>query len=357
MTQLSLSDLTHRYERHEPVVLSDVSLDVAAREMVAVVGPSGTGKSTLLRIAAGLVSPQAGAVAIDGKDVTRTPTERRDVTVMFQRPHLFEHLDVTGNVAFGPRALGASRSEARERAHRYLRLVQLEELAGRGVRGLSGGQQQRVALARALACERGVLLLDEPFSSLDPALRTQMHHLLATVRAELSPTVLMVTHDIDEASLADRVAVLDDARLQQVAPAPELYARPATLAVARLLGGFHEVDGEVADGVHLSAFGRVRVDASCGAGGPATLLLRREQLRLVPEEELGAHSGDHDGFEQRGAVIATRLTGPRQTATIASDGSRIDVELKPGRTSALGDRVAVRLAPGVRPWALAASEA
>ena len=352
MSRLELQGISHRYGRSEPTVLDEVDLAVADGGMVSVVGPSGTGKSTLLRIAAGLVAPAAGAIAIDGRDVTRLPTERRDLTVMFQRPHLFEHLDVAGNVAFGPRALGVSRADARERATRYLELVRLEELTGRSVRGLSGGQAQRVALARALACERGVLLLDEPFSSLDPALRSQMHRLLATVRAELSPTVLMVTHDIDEASLADRVAVLAGGRLQQVAPAPELYQRPASLVVAGLLGGFSEVAGEVADGVHVSPHGRVRLDQACGVRGPATLLLRREQLRLVPEDEVGAHSGDHDGFSRRGLVTSTRLTGPRQTVSVESDGQQIDVELKPGRTAEAGARVVVRLAPGVRPWAV-----
>ena len=359
MSTLTLSGLRHGYDG-EPAVLDGIDLEIHDGEMVAVVGPSGTGKSTLLRCAAGLLAPQAGAVSIDGTDVTRMPTERRDLTVMFQRPHLFDHLDVAGNVAFGPRRQGASRREARQRAERYLGLVELAEQTSRRPGALSGGQQQRVALARALACERGVLLLDEPFSSLDPRLRSQMHGLLAQVRVELSPTILMVTHDLDEASLADRVAVLAHGRLEQVAPAPDLYARPASRAVASLVGGFHEVAGRVEGGAHVSAYGRVRLDPACSlAEGEATLLLRRESLRLVPASELGAHSGDHDAYVRRGQVAGVRLSGPRQIVTVGCpvDGGaseRVEVELKPDRSAAFGDEVAVRLAPGARGWAVSA---
>ncbi|QWC84660.1 ABC transporter ATP-binding protein [Nocardioidaceae bacterium] len=354
MSGLALRGVTHRYSRAGDVVLADVDLEVTDREMVAVLGPSGTGKSTLLRVAAGLVAPVSGTVRLGGEDVTARPTERRDLTVMFQRPHLFDHLDVRDNVAFGPRTQGLSRREARTRAQRYLALVQLGDAARRRPAELSGGQQQRVALARALACERGVLLLDEPFSSLDPVLRGQMHDLLATVRAELSPTVLMVTHDLDEASLADRVAVLESGRLQQVAPAADLYARPATLAVARLVGGAHEVPGEVVDGVHHSAYGKVRLAPDCEVRGPAVALLRREQLRIVPAADLGADSGESAPFRRRGVVERTRLAGPRVTAVVrCEDGpDRVDVELKPGRTVERGEDVVVQPAAGVRPWAI-----
>ncbi len=145
---------------------------------------------------------------------------------MFQSPLLFDHLDVAGNVAFAPRLAGASRREARRCAQRYLRLVHLQGLDRRTVESLSGGQQQRVALARALAAERGALLLDEPFSSLDRELRTAMHDLLNEVRAALTPTILLVTHDLDEAALAESTVVLIDGTVHQQAPWPSSTAGP-----------------------------------------------------------------------------------------------------------------------------------
>lgn len=187
MSNLELRTVTHRYAGTDRDALSQVSVTVPEGHMVSVVGPSASGKTTLLRVAAGLQRPGSGRVRMDDTDVTGLPTERRDLTVMFQQPHLFEHLDAAGNVGFAPRISGSSRREARRCAERYLRLVQLDGYGGRSVSALSGGQQQRVALARALAAERGVMLLDEPFSSLDRELRTSMHDLLGEVRAALSP--------------------------------------------------------------------------------------------------------------------------------------------------------------------------
>ena len=194
--------------------------------MLAVLGPSGSGKTTLLRVAAGLEQPESGDVLLDGTSVLGVPPERRDLTVMFQKPHLFPHLSVLDNVAFADRLRGRSRSQSRAAAQRYLDLVHLGDLARRRPRQLSGGQEQRVALARALAANRRVMLLDEPFSALDTDLRTSMHQLLGEVRAALDPTIVMVTHDLDEAGLADRVAVLVEGRIEQFDTIPALYSGP-----------------------------------------------------------------------------------------------------------------------------------
>ncbi len=349
MSTLEIRDVRHRYPGAGEDALEGVSVTVADGEMVSVVGPSGSGKSTLLRVAAGLERAAAGQVLVDGHDVGDQPTERRDLTVMFQSPLLFDHLDVAGNVGFAPRLAGVSRREARRCARRYLRLVHLEGFDSRDVSSLSGGQQQRVALARALAAERGALLLDEPFSSLDRELRASMHDLLAEVRAALAPTILLVTHDLDEAALAESTVVLIDGSVHQQAPMTELYRRPASVPVARLLGGFTEVPGTVRDGVHHSAWGRVPVTGGDRREREAVLLLRREELRLDHGQVTGTGAGIN------ATVVGRRPSGTRVIVWLeGEDGSRVDVELPAGEDVRPGSRVRVGLPESVEPqWAVA----
>ncbi len=365
MSDLDLRGLRHRYPGASTPALRDAWVHVADGRMVSVVGPSGSGKSTLLRIAAGLERAAEGEVRVDGRDVTALPPERRDVTVMFQQPLLFDHLDVAGNVAFAPRLAGVRRREARRRAHDYLRLVHLEDLDRRAVGALSGGQQQRVALARALAAERGVLLLDEPFSSLDRELRSAMHDLLDEVRAVLDPTILMITHDLDEAALAESTVVLIDGAVHQQAPMVELYRSPATLPTARLLGGFTEVPGVVHDGVHHSRWGRAVLPADCPATGDAVLLLRREELRIQEPgaPEPGASAGGHGtgtgtGTGTGAVVVRRRRAGARDVVTLEDEQGRgVEVETTGDVGASPGSRVRVALAPGARCWAVAAAGA
>ncbi len=376
MSALRLHGVSHHYREGAPATLAEIDLAVREGEMLSIVGPSGSGKSTLLRVASGLSAPSSGRVLLDGVDVTDQPVERRGLTAMFQQPHLFTHLSVLDNVAFGPRLRGASRGEAREIARRYLSLVHLGDLAGRRTRQLSGGQQQRVALARALATERRVLLLDEPFSALDAGLRRSMHDLLLEVRAALSPTILMVTHDLDEAALADRAAVLAQGRVLQVGPVPSLYRRPASVVVARLLGGCNELPGRVEGGRHVSAWGVVDLPDDCEVRGPATLLLRREQLEVAPagagpvEPPHGPNGPDEGGLAGAGrAVRVTSVTsaGPRQVAVVerrvstgagaVSAADRLQVELPLGRSVVPGQDVTLRLAAGHPVWAVPGPDA
>lgn len=360
MSALELRSIGHRFPGADHPTLSGIDLEVADGSMLAVLGPSGSGKTTLLRVTAGLDAPETGEVLLDGRPVTHLPPEDRGLTVMFQQPHLFQHLDVVGNVAFGPRLRGCSRRAARDAAERYLELVHLSGLGSRRPRQLSGGQQQRVALARALATERTTLLLDEPFSSLDPELRQSMHGLLGEVRAALAPTVVMVTHDLDEASLADRVAVLAAGRLEQVAPAEDLYARPASLLVARLVGGFNEIPGTVVDGEHHSTWGRLPLPHDCTVAGPATLLVRREQLTLTCDPSAGVGGREEAGVP--GRVLSTSMAGPRQVVQVepahrpAGVGDRVEVELPVGQRARIGDHVRVHVGAGGRLWAVSSPD-
>lgn len=345
---LRLSSITHRHPGAEQPTLADVDIEAHDGELVAVLGPSGSGKTTLLRVAAGLERPESGDVQLDGTSVLGVPPERRDLTVMFQKPHLFPHLNVLDNVAFADRLRGRSRSQSRVAARRYLDLVHLGELAERRPRQLSGGQEQRVALARALAAGRRVMLLDEPFSALDTSLRKSMHQLLGEVRAALDPTIVMVTHDLDEAGLADRVAVLVEGRIEQFDTIQALYTAPRTLAVARLVGGFNELPGNVRAGAHHSSLGSFALPGDVEVEGPAILLVRRERLVLADADARSTVTG---------RVVQVRQSGPNQVAVVQLDrhtggNLRVDVEARLGTIPRPGDRVGVLLPEPEGLWAI-----
>ena len=348
---LNLSSITHRHPGAEQPTLRDVDLEVQDGQMLAVLGPSGSGKTTLLRVAAGLERPESGDVLLDGASILELPPERRDLTVMFQKPHLFPHLSVLDNVAFADRLRGQSRSQSRVAAQRYLDLVQLGDLGRRRPRQLSGGQEQRVALARALAANRRVMLLDEPFSALDTTLRMSMHQLLGEVRAALDPTIVIVTHDLDEAGLAERVAVLVEGRVEQCDAIQTLYTAPKTLAVARLVGGFNELPGVVESGVHHSSLGTGVLPGAVDVRGRAVLLVRKERLALVdPETTPGIPTG---------RVVEVRQSGPHQDVIVELEGrhaearARVAVEVRLGTILRPGDRSGVLLPGPEGLWAVA----
>ena len=235
MATLEVAGLTRRFG--DRTVLDAVDLRVGSGGSVAIVGPSGVGKSTLLRCIAGLDDPDAGTIAIDDRSVLGVPAHRRGIGYLFQDQALFPHLDVAGNVAFGLRMHKVPRAQRPERVARVLRLVGLPDAGGRDVATLSGGEAQRVALARALAPEPGVLLLDEPFTGLDRTRRDSLVVELRDLLDELGVTVVAVTHDPDEArGIAHDIAVILDGGVAQTGPAAEVLASPASPAVASLLG-------------------------------------------------------------------------------------------------------------------------
>ncbi|MGY1712625.1 ABC transporter ATP-binding protein [Geodermatophilus sp. SYSU D00758] len=335
--ELRLAGLTRVHGRGRPPALDGLDLAVPAGSCVAVLGPSGSGKSTVLRLTAGLDQPTRGSVHLDGRDLAGVPPERRGMAMVFQRPLLFPHLSVRDNVAYADRVRGVPRRRARGRAGEFLDLVGLAGLGDRAPRELSGGQEQRVALARALAAEPRVLLLDEPFSALDTPLREEMHELLADLRARLAPTVLLVTHDPAEAAaLADTVAVLEAGRLQQHGPVAELHARPASLAVSRLLGGRTEVPGVVRGGVHSSPLGPLALPGAV-ADGPGVLVVRPEAVGLA--------GGDAD---VTGTVVRVRYRGLRPLVTVDAGGVAVHAELAPGDDVAVGAVVGLRLPVAAR---------
>ena len=280
---LELSGITVRYGAVEAV--AGVDLSVGDGEVVALLGPSGCGKSTLLRAVAGLEAPSVGTVAWDGVDLAGTPVHRRGFGLVFQDGQLFPHRDVAGNVAFGLRMRGVEREARRKRVDELLELVGLAGYRGRRVTELSGGEQQRVALARALAPRPRLLLLDEPLSALDRALRESLAVDLARLLREAGATALVVTHDHDEAfTLADRVAVMRAGRIRQVGPPAQVWRSPVDVAVARFLGCGKVLPAGVAERL---------------VGVPARVGLRSTALRVTPDGPLEAevlervHRRDH----------------------------------------------------------------
>ncbi len=300
------------------ITVGPITLDIARGEIVALLGPSGSGKTTMLRLLAGFETPDAGGgrILIEGEDVTTTPPARRRFGMVFQHYALFPHLDVGENVAFGLRG----DPDAARKTSEALRLVDLAGFERRKVQELSGGQQQRVALARALAPEPRVLLLDEPLSNLDPALRERTRRELRQLIKRVGITTVFVTHEQEEAfDLGDRVAVLSAGRLEQAGPPDDLYERPATLFVATFVG-------------RANVFRGAAARALTGGGADvhdSPVVVRPERLRF-------ADAG------LAGAVRERRYTGAAAFYIVESDGGeRFEVLAEPDAAQ-VGDRVYVQ---------------
>ncbi|MFE9743446.1 ABC transporter ATP-binding protein [Saccharothrix saharensis] len=316
---LRLAGLTVHYG---PVAaVSDVDLSIADGEVVALLGPSGCGKSTLLRTVAGLERPAAGTVSWDGADLAGTPVHRRGFGLVFQDGQLFPHRDVAGNVAFGLRMRRVDRPTRDRRVAELLELVGLSGYADRRVTELSGGEQQRVALARALAPHPRLLLLDEPLSALDRALREQLALDLARLLRETGATALVVTHDHDEAfTLADRVAVMRSGRVVQVGEPSRVWRHPADVDTARFLGCGRILAPDAADrlvGVHARVGLRataLRVDPAGPIGAVVLARVhRRDHVRLLVRL-------DGDDFEAVAPVAGPPSPGDHVTLAVDHDG-------------------------------------
>jgi len=283
------------------VALEDVDLTVASGGLTALLGPSGGGKSTLLRIIAGLEKPDSGTVQIDGEDATRLAPRHRDVGFVFQHYAAFTHLSVYRNVAFGLEIRKRPKDEIRSRVHELLELVHLEKFADRLPAELSGGQRQRMALARALAVEPKVLLLDEPFGALDAKVRKELRDWLRRLHDEVHVTTVFVTHDQEEAlEVSDEIVVINDGRVEQVGTPDDLYDKPANPFVMSFLGPVttlsdrlvrpHDIevfnapaaDGVAAKVVRLQRVGfEVRAEMETGAVDSTTVQLTRGQSEAL----------------------------------------------------------------------------
>jgi ABC-type Fe3+/spermidine/putrescine transport system ATPase subunit len=267
---LELEGISKRFG--STVTADDLSLRVGRGEFFTFLGPSGSGKSTILRIVAGLESPDSGRLRIDGRDVSAVPPWQRHLGMMFQQYAIFPHMTVAENVGYGLKVRGLATAERQRRVERMLELVGLAGMGAKNATLLSGGEQQRVALARALAPEPRMLLLDEPLSALDERIRRSMQLELKRVHAETGTTFLYVTHDQEEAlTMSDRIAVFNRGRCVQCDTPEALYQRPATTFVARFFRGCNvlSLEGEtVQDGTTAARHVAVRAEnVRIGANG------------------------------------------------------------------------------------------
>ncbi|WP_413232788.1 ABC transporter ATP-binding protein [Mycolicibacterium sp. 050158] len=272
--------------------VTGIDLDIPAGQFYSLLGASGCGKTTTLRMIAGFEKPDSGRIELDGRDVVDDPPHRRPVNTVFQTYALFPFMTVAENVAFGLKYQKATRAEARRRVDEALDLVQMGRFAKRRPAQLSGGQQQRVALARALVLRPRVLLLDEPLGALDAKLRRQLQLELRSVQREVGITFVYVTHDQEEAlTMSDQIAVLSDGRVEQVGPPQEIYSSPATTFVAGFLGAANIFDAEVLETSESSALcsavaTQLRAVADHAVPkGPAAIVIRPERITLQDREE------------------------------------------------------------------------
>lgn len=316
--------------------LTDVELRIAPGEVITIVGPSGCGKSTLLRIVAGLLHPTEGEILIDEQDVVREAPERRQIGWMPQSYALFEHLDVSQNIAFGLRMRGVPKPEQQKRVAEMLELCQIVELADRPVTALSGGQRQRVAIARALAVRPRVLLLDEPLAALDPQLRIELRAGLEKLLHDSGVTTLFVTHDQEEAlALADKVAVLKRGELQQYGTPETVWGRPANRFVAEFFGHSVVLPTKRVSSDTLEVLPGI----SFSYPGQSEPVVALRAADLTPVDDSGGHQV---------SVKATEYTGQGYKTTGVSELGH-DIRFMSQRRLDIGERVAIRLRDGQVP--------
>ncbi len=321
---LALKGITRRFGDH--VAVNDISFEVPSGELLALIGASGSGKTTTLRIAAGYETPDSGSVTFDGRDITSLPPQKRGFGMVFQHYALFPHMTVEQNVAFGLEARGVAKQARLNKARAALDAVGLQNAGPRPIQSLSGGEQQRVALARALVIEPKVLLMDEPLSNLDPTLRQSTRDELRSMLHRVGVPALFVTHDQEDAfAVADRIALIRRGILLQIGTPEDLYDRPASLAVASFIGRATILPAEdLGDRVGVTIAGERREFAATKPNGHAGKLASPHVV-LRPDALEIAQEGDNTAW--RGEVINRRFTGGSAVYRVkVAEGTVLEVE-------------------------------
>lgn len=289
---IRLDHITKSYG--DKVVLDDINLDIKRGEFVTLLGPSGCGKTTTLRLIAGFLTPDQGAVMMDGKDISVVPPYRRPLNTVFQRYALFPHLDVYDNIAFGLKLNKVPSDEIDKRVRKVLKLVSMTDYEDRDVDSLSGGQQQRVAIARALVNQPKVLLLDEPLAALDLKMRKDMQIELKEMHKKLGITFIYVTHDQEEAlTLSDTIVVMNEGKIQQIGSPIDIYNEPQNSFVADFIGESNILNGTMIEDRKVSFIGHefACVDEGFGENAPVDVVIRPEDIYIMNQLEGSQFSG------------------------------------------------------------------
>jgi len=353
-TAIALTGVSKRFGSH--LAVNDVSLEIAEGEFFSMLGPSGCGKTTTLRMIAGFETPDAGAVILEGADMTRVSANKRPVNMVFQQYAMFPHMSIYDNVAFGLKVKGVPRGEHRERVTELLRVVDLEGYEKRKPRQLSGGQQQRVALARALVNRPAALLLDEPLGALDVKLRKHMQLELKRIQHELGTTFVYVTHDQEEAlAMSDRIAVMNRGEVEQLGNPREIYDHPTTAFVADFIGSLNALDltiDELVGGYAISRVGEgervvAAVDGAHSVGETVRVAVRPEHVRIGAVSEDGSRLegtiaqlvflGMYTQFHvdtRAGRVVSHRLADEQHTAKLET-GAHVTLSWSPDQATVL----------------------
>jgi len=318
--------------------LEPVNLDIARGETVVLLGPSGCGKTTMLRIIAGLEQPDPGGrVLFNDADVTRVPIEQRNVGMVFQSYALFPNMSVADNIGYGLKIRSIGKAEREARVAELVELTGIEGLERRRIDQLSGGQRQRVALARAVAVRPSVLLLDEPLTALDAALRERLRGELDRLLRTLGITTIYVTHDQAEAMvLGDRIVVMSKGAIAQIGRPRDIYFAPASRFVAEFIGAANIVEGDYAGG-RLKLAGGTLPLANGAAAGPVSAMIRPESIRIIAAEGAGLS----------GRVDSVSFVGDRQRLMVSgAAATAILVDVPNSLTVNAGDRVGLAVEPG-----------
>ena len=337
MSFLTIKGITKTYKGAAYPCIDNLDLEVEEGEIVVMLGPSGCGKTTLLKLIAGLEEQDSGTILIDGESVDGMLTEKRPISMVFQKPFLFKNMDVFGNISFAPKVTGrfAGKEEMISETQKYIDMVKLTGFEHRPATQLSGGQEQRVSLARALIVKPKLLLLDEPLSALDAGLRVEMRTAVRKICKDLGQTVIFVTHDQEEAvAVGDRIALMNNGHIEQFSSPKEFYSRPKSATVARFFGWKNIVpcnyDG---NGNIDSVIGKFTIDGYSSGPGEKMLVIRPEAFF------------ENDDGAIEGKITEASFMGVRMDYVIDSNGHILNVSLDTNTLRHTGENIRLGVNP------------
>ena len=330
MSKITVKNLEKSFGKGK--VLENIDFEVDDGKVVSLLGPSGCGKTTTLKVIAGLLQPDEGAIFIGDQNITKLPSEKRGTVIVFQDHLLFPHLNVEQNIGFGLKMAKHPKKEIKEKVEEMLDLVKLKGTNRKYPHELSGGQQQRIALARALAVSPKVLLLDEPFSNLDPKLRQEIRELTFEIQRNLGMTTILVTHDKEEALMSsDKIAFMQDGKIKQFGTPEELYQRPNSIEVAHFLGEKNFIPGRIQNGRFQSEIVSIQSDRS--DANHARLMIKPEDIGIFPV-------GTKD---LEGTIQSRKYAGERVYYTVVVMGIELKIISQSASFYSIGDRVSLEV--------------